>query len=179
MNDGADITLFSSDKLLGGPQSGIIIGKKHFIDQISKHPIARAVRLDKLSMAALNTTLLHYVKDEVNEKIPVWKMISTPLAEIQSRACNWMDSLGENVDIEEGFSTIGGGSMPGQLISTTLVTIPGKNFGGAEKLAYGLRKSCPPILGRIENEKIILDPRTVLPEQDRILIESIKTILNS
>ena len=73
------VTLFSGDKLLGGPQSGIIIGKKHFIDQISKHPIARAVRLDKLSMAALNATLLHYVKDEVNEKIPVWKMISTPL----------------------------------------------------------------------------------------------------
>ena len=173
------VTLFSGDKLLGGPQSGIIIGKKHFIDQIDKHPIARAVRLDKLSMAALNATLLHYVKDEVNEKIPVWKMISTPLAEIQSRACNWIDSLGENVDIEEGFSTIGGGSMPGQLINTTLVAIPGKKFGGAEKLAYELRKSCPPILGRIEKEKIILDPRTVLPEQDRILIESIKTILSS
>ena len=94
IKSGVSLVFFSGDKLLGGPQSGIIVGNKQLIDLIAKHPMARVCRIDKLNMAALTSTLIHYVKDEATQKIPIWKMITHPLDMIQKRATYWKDSLG-------------------------------------------------------------------------------------
>ena len=89
---GVGLALFSGDKLLGGPQAGIIVGKKHLIDKLKKHPLARAVRIDKIRLAGLAATLLHYLKGEAEQKIPIWQMISTPLEEIERRARNGLST---------------------------------------------------------------------------------------
>ncbi len=91
---GADLVCFSGDKLLGGPQAGIIIGRADLVAKIKKHPLARAVRADKLCLAALSATLLHYLKDEAEREIPIWRMLATPLDEIRQRAAAWAQTLG-------------------------------------------------------------------------------------
>ena len=92
---GVDLAFFSGDKLLGGPQAGIIVGKKVYIDKLKKHPLVRAMRIDKTRIAGLAATLLHYVKGEALTEIPVWRMISLPLTEIDRRAQNWVTSIAE------------------------------------------------------------------------------------
>ena len=99
MNAGASLAFFSGDKLLGGPQAGIIIGTTELIQKISKHPLARAARIDKLSMAALSSTLLHYIRDEAQQKIPVWRMITSTPEGLESRVNGWVMSLGEEYEL--------------------------------------------------------------------------------
>ena len=178
IKSGTSLVFFSGDKLLGGPQSGIIVGNKQLIDLIAKHPMARVCRIDKLNMAALTSTLIHYVKDEATQKIPIWKMITQPLAMIQKRATNWKDSLGSPCSIINGVSTIGGGSAPGETIPTFLLRIDSRALDtDAITLSENLRYGDNPIVSRIENEYILLDPRTVLPEQDEKLLETAQSVI--
>ncbi|MDP2916871.1 MAG: L-seryl-tRNA(Sec) selenium transferase, partial [Dehalococcoidia bacterium] len=163
---GVSLAFFSGDKLLGGPQAGIIVGKKALVDKLKKHPLARAVRIDKLGLAALSATLIHYLKDEAVSKIPVWRMISIPLTELERRAGLWASAiggLGGKARVIDGDSLIGGGSLPGGTLPTKLVAIGGERL--AKDLAQRLRAGEPPLIGRISGNFLLLDPRTVPPEQ--------------
>ncbi len=169
-----DIITFSGDKLLGGPQAGLIVGRKNLIDTLKRHPLARALRPDKTCIAGLSMTLKHYRDGQALEKIPVWQMISMPLASIQKRAEQWQQALGG--EIVEGVSTVGGGSLPGNTLPTQILAL---NVDGVDDFAGRLRQKETPIVGRIQNEQFLLDPRTVLPHQDAKLIASIKETLSA
>ncbi len=167
---GADLISFSGDKLLGGPQGGIILGKKELISHLKSHPLARAVRADKLALAGLSATMVHYLKGEELEKIPVWQMISSPLESLEQRVKSWIKEIGVG-EIEESQSMVGGGSLPGETIPTRVMTLEPQN---PHKLAQALRAGNPPIIARIDQDRLILDPRTVLPEQDGLFLEILK-----
>ncbi len=166
---GPDLVLSSGDKLLGGPQCGIILGKADAIAKVKKHPLARALRIDKLTMCALEHTLRLYVDDRVNE-IPVWRYLSISLATIKDRADQMAKAIGKRACVKEGLSEIGGGSLPGSTVPTWVVGI---STGSAEDMLAKLRQSEPAIIGRVEDGSVLLDPRTVdddeMPDILRIL----------
>jgi L-seryl-tRNA(Ser) seleniumtransferase len=172
---GVDLVCFSGDKLLGGPQAGIILGKIELINKLKKHPLARAIRADKLCLAALSATMLHYLKSEALTKIPVWRMISQPLDRIRSRAERWIEFLGQG-DLVEGKSTIGGGSLPGETLPTWLVAL---SVNHLNKILSSLRQAHPPIIARLEEDRLVLDPRTVLVNQEEQLLSNLQLILSS
>jgi L-seryl-tRNA(Ser) seleniumtransferase len=172
---GADLVLFSGDKLLGGPQTGIIAGKSELIAQLRRHPLARAVRMDKASIAGLATTLLHYLRGEALTKVPVWRMIATPLADIERRARRWARAIGYGARVVDGRSMIGGGSLPEESLPTKLVALPGDGAQASE-VARRLRLGATPVVGRIEHGALLLDPRTVRPDEDRTLVPAVKAV---
>jgi L-seryl-tRNA(Ser) seleniumtransferase len=176
---GSALTFFSGDKLLGGPQAGIIVGRADLMGRLRKHPLARAIRIDKASLAALSATLIHYVKDEALEKIPILRMMATPLAEIEARANRWALFLGENATVVPQKSVVGGGSLPGSSLPTRVVVIRIAGKGRIKDLATRLRQSDPPIVARIENDTLILDPRSVLPEEEEVLLKAVRRSLAS
>ena len=173
---GVDLVMFSGDKLLGGPQAGIIVGRKELVAKLSKHPLARAVRIDKVRLAGLSATLIHYIKGEAEDKIPVWRMISMPVGDIDKRARKWCEAIGKAASVLDGQSMIGGGSIPGGTLPTCLVRIDCR--GKANKLAEELRKGSPAIIGRIEDNNLLFDPRTVLAEEDEQLLSQLSNTLN-
>lgn len=172
---GAGLVCFSGDKLVGGPQAGIIVGKKQLVDKLKKHPLARAVRIDKVRLAGLAVTLVHYLKGEAIRKIPAWMMIATPVVEIEQRARTWAEAIGDLAQVTTGESMVGGGSLPGSTLPTKLVAIAGKRQSRnmAQTLARRLRQGNPPIIGRISEDILLLDPRSVLPEEDDIVRKSL------
>lgn len=175
---GTGLSFFSGDKLLGGPQAGIIVGSNELIGIVSRHPLARAVRIDKMSMAALTATLLHYIKQEATEKVPVWRMISMSIDDIQAISIRWSDQIGDIASVIDTESTIGGGSLPGETLPTRAVSIDATSQpGGAQAIAKRLREASTAVIGRIEEERVILDPRTVLPEEEAALLESVRSAL--
>lgn len=169
---GADIVMFSGDKLLGGPQAGIIVGKQSLIKHLRRSPLSRAFRPDKLCLAGLAATLRHYRDDEPTQTVPVWQMISMPLRHIQQRANQWQEILGGSV--VEAESTVGGGSLPGNSLKTYALAL---SVNAADDVARRLRQQPVPVIVRIQSGQILLDPRTVLPEQDNQLIQSIKQVI--
>lgn len=172
---GADLVCFSGDKLLGGPQGGIILGRRDLIDQLKVHPLARAIRADKMALAALSATLEHYIKGEGLEKIPIWQMISTSGDEIKSRAENWKKTIGLG-DVIESKSMVGGGSLPGETLPSSVWAV---SVDHPQTLLAGLRKSTPAIIGRIENDRVVFDPRTILPQSDSDFIQAFKRTWSS
>ncbi len=176
---GADLVMFSGDKLLGGPQAGIIVGKSSIIDSLRKHPLARALRLDKATIAALNATLLHYVKDEAEQAIPVWRMISMPLDDIQRRAQRWVRAVGHGAKVVDGRSLVGGGSLPEESLPTRLLAVPSKSGSDASEISRRLRDGIPPIVARVEHDKILLDPRTIEPSDDPAVVHAVISCLTS
>ena len=177
---GADLVFFSGDKLLGGPQAGIVAGKRELVSRLARHPLARAVRIDKLSLAALTATLLHYLKGEPLEKVPIWRMISTPVDALEKRARSWQKSVGDAAQVVQGLSAIGGGSLPGESIPTWLLSIGAQGTTeGAQGLAKRLREADTPVIARIEDDRVLLDPRTVLPTEEDALLASLKSTLGA
>lgn len=175
---GVGLGFFSGDKLLGGPQAGIIAGKRELIDIVARHPLARAVRIDKMSMAALAATVLHYIKGEAVDKVPIWRMISMSESEAAAKAERWQARIGGAASVEKAMSTIGGGSLPGETIDSWALAIDCRNrTGGAEALAKALREGDTPVIGRIEDERVLLDPRTVLPEEEDALLAVVSNAL--
>jgi L-seryl-tRNA(Ser) seleniumtransferase len=170
---GAGLVAFSGDKLLGGPQAGILVGKKTLIDLLKQHPLARAIRADKLCLAALTATLDHYRKGEALDKIPVWRMISRSLADIEAEAQAWARQVGGTVI--PGESTVGGGSLPGATLPTALLAL---EVSHADNFAAKLRVSNPPVIARIAEGHVLFDPRTVLPGQEQRLISAVVAALN-
>ena len=175
---GADVVTFSGDKLLGGPQAGIIIGKKALLDKIKKHPLARAVRADKTCLAGISATLLHYLKDEAEREIPIWRMISQTPESLKARAEHWQRELGPSTSLRMSVvpaeSTVGGGSLPGENLPTYVLSL---DIPKPDQFLAKLRRQSPAIIARTENDRVLLDPRTVLPEQEPILLEILKNIL--
>ena len=174
---GAAVVCFSGDKLLGGPQAGVIVGAAEYVEPLKRHPLARALRADKLCLAGLQATLLHYLREEAVEKIPVWRMIATPLSEIVPRARTWQQSLrraGIPTEIVDGRSTVGGGSLPGETLPTKLVALIVPH---PDRVAADLRAAAPPVVARIEQDRLVLDPRTVMPEEEEELLEVVKGVL--
>jgi L-seryl-tRNA(Ser) seleniumtransferase len=167
LQDGAAIVAFSGDKLFGGPQAGILLGKRGLVDKLRKHPLARAIRPDKLCLAALSITLLHYLKDEALEKIPIWKMISTPADAQKERAETWANHLGYG-EVIPSQSTVGGGSLPEETLPTWVLAL---DIEKPNAFSQRLRLETHAIISRVEGDRVLLDPRTVLPEQEEMLLE--------
>jgi L-seryl-tRNA(Ser) seleniumtransferase len=173
LDNGAEIVAFSGDKLLGGPQAGILCGRKSLLSDIKQHPLARAVRADKLCLSALSSTLDSYLTGRELEEIPVWQMISRSLDSIDESAQEWARFLcqnGVNAMVIDGNSTVGGGSVPGSMLPTKLVAVTSEEV---DSLAEKLRVSRTPVIGRIANDQLLLDPRTVLPGQQDDLLEAV------
>jgi L-seryl-tRNA(Ser) seleniumtransferase len=162
---GAGLVCFSGDKLLGGPQAGILAGKREWIESCKKHPLARAVRIDKLDLAALSATLAHYLKGEAEREVPVWRMISASQGEIERRAqalAGILRQAGHAAEVIDGQSTVGGGSLPGETLPTRLVAL---TVDSPDAFLARLRSGDPPVVARIENDRVVFDLRTVLDDQ--------------
>jgi L-seryl-tRNA(Ser) seleniumtransferase len=179
---GTGVVCFSGDKLVGGPQAGIILGKKKYIDLIKKHPLARAVRIDKTRLAGLAATLTHYLKGEAQYKVPVWMMICMPVDVINLRAEEWAAIYPDKFKVVDGESMVGGGSLPGDVLPTRLLKIRLTTSHGeknkASFISRRLREYNPPVIVRIEKDNIFLDPRTVFPEQDEQVKKALKEIVD-
>jgi L-seryl-tRNA(Ser) seleniumtransferase len=176
---GVSLSFFSGDKLLGGPQAGIIVGDDALVSTVSSHPLARAVRIDKAGIAALSATLMHYIKEEATGKIPIWRMISRTADDIGATADRWAASIGHGADVVDGLSTIGGGSLPGEVLGSRLVRLgPPGGTGGPDALAQRLRRGKKPVVARIEDDSVLLDPRTVLPDQEADLLKTVSEALD-
>lgn len=177
INDGADLVAFSGDKLLGGPQAGILTGRSQLIGRLKSHPLARAVRADKLCLAGLSATLQHYLLDQATTQIPVWQMVSRPEQELAQQAHQWasqLQSQGITATVTAGNSTIGGGSLPGATLPTWLLAITTRR---PDLVAAGLRANNPPIISRVANDQLLFDPRTVLPHQQEQLLTALSHYL--
>ena len=169
---GVDIVCFSGDKLLGGPQAGIIVGKKELLDKIKKHPLARAVRADKTCLAGIVATLTHYLKDEAEREIPVVRMMALTLEQVRGRADAWREALRQG-EVVKSESTVGGGSLPEESIPTCVLALTVKS---PDKFLAKLREANPPVIARTENDKVLVDPRTVL--DDTLLLQVLRKTLD-
>lgn len=170
---GAAATTFSGDKLLGGPQAGIIVGQRDLIAELKQEPLARALRVDKGTLAALQATLLAYRRGQAVAEIPVWQMIGAEAEALARRAQTWADQLiaaGLAVTLRPGESAVGGGSLPGQTLPTTLLALATPH---PDRVAAALRGGDPPVVARIEADTLLCDPRTLLPGQDAALLRAI------
>jgi L-seryl-tRNA(Ser) seleniumtransferase len=175
---GMGLVFFSGDKLLGGPQAGIIAGKAGLVDRLARHPLARAVRIDKLSLASLTATLAHYARGEAEREIPVWRMVSTTAESLKKRASSWREALQGPYTVQEARSAVGGGSLPGETLPTWVLALDASGFGdGAEGVMRRLRQNTPPVVARIEDERVLFDPRTVDPEDDPALLRALAEAL--
>lgn len=186
---GVDLVCFSGDKLLGGPQAGVIVGRRELVEVLKRHPLTRALRVGKSIIAGLQATLVHYLEGDALSRIPVWQMISSDLEPIESRAvalATWLREKngssppsaggGKALDIEvtDGWSKVGGGSLPEEALPTRLIAI---RVSAPDELASRLRLGSPPVVGRIERDAFLLDLRTVLPAEDAALRRALQAAL--
>jgi len=165
IRDGTDIVAFSADKLLGGPQAGLVVGRADLLARIGRHPLMRAVRVDKVTYAGLEATLRAFTSGRAAATVPVMRMLALPLAALEARATRLTAHLrasGVACDTAAGVSTIGGGSLPGETLPTRLVRL---ETDAADRLLAALRAGRPPIIARIADDRICLDLRTV-PDHD-------------
>ncbi len=170
---GASLVTCSGDKLLGGPQAGIILGRADLVARLKRFPLTRALRVDKITLAGLQATLRHYLLGEAAVKVPVWRMIGLDEASLGRRAGAWtrkLKGLGIEAQVVPGYSTVGGGSLPGEILPTRLVALAA---GSPDAVAARLRAGEPPVIARIQDGRLVLDPRTVLPEQDAVLLRCV------
>src|SRR5260370_25083134 len=175
---GADMVLFSGDKLLGGPQAGILAGRKEFIHQIEHDPLMRAFRLDKMTLAALEATLRLYLnQDRAFQDVPVLRMLGVPLSALRQRADVLAVRLLEGervakVKRSQDVAYVGGGSLPDHAMKTSVIEIEPREVSD-EELAYRLRVGTPAVIGRLRDGKLVLDIRTVFTHQEQGLIEAV------
>lgn len=181
---GADVITFSGDKLLGGPQAGLIVGKSQWIERLRRHPLARALRVDKMTLAGLDATLRAYQRGRALEEIPVWQMISQSVDTLEQRCRQIQQRLtaegllpsAETVVRIPGESTIGGGSLPGETLPTVLLAL---DVPRPDATAAALRQADPPVICRIQNDRLLFDLRTVLPQQEDALLAGLGQCLSS
>lgn len=166
---GVDLVSFSGDKLLGGPQAGILAGRPDLVARLRRNPMFRALRLDKLIYHALETTLRRLLLEQWDE-VPALRMIRLSAGEIGERAARLLAELGGGVEILEGVSVIGGGSTPEQSLPTRLLAFAGPDPAAMEKR---LRRADPPVIARLERDRLLIDLRTVLPEQEPLLVRAL------
>jgi L-seryl-tRNA(Ser) seleniumtransferase len=175
---GVDVVAFSGDKLLGGPQCGIVAGRRELIDRARAHPLMRALRADKLTYAALEATLALWLQPAARARIPVYRMLTMTVEEINLRAqalCATGSSAGLHCRVVDGVSTVGGGSAPASELPTRLIAIASAT-ATATALESRLRHAAVPVIGRLEHEACVLDLRTVAEADDPLLHETISAI---
>lgn len=180
VSTGCDIVCFSGDKLLGGPQAGILVGKKAFIDRLSRHPLYRALRLDKVSLFLLEQTLLAYLSPQPEEILPVLSMVMTPVSDIKARAEKFARTVCDagtklQCTAVETNAAAGGGSLPGDSMQSYGIILSAQGIKCA-KLAELLRSARPPVISMVQNEQVILDFRTISAAEESLLLQVILAI---
>jgi L-seryl-tRNA(Ser) seleniumtransferase len=176
--EGADLVLFSGDKLLGGPQAGCAVGREDLVRTLARDPLARAVRADKLTIAALEATLEAHVAGRRDTELPVWRSLNADPGALRRRAEALAAGIGAAAAVAEGVSVAGGGSLPGEGLPSTLVTVdPGTQ--GADARMAALRAGDPPVIARVEAGRIVVDLRTVPPEQDGVVLAALRSALGA
>jgi L-seryl-tRNA(Ser) seleniumtransferase len=169
---GADLVCFSGDKLVGGPQAGIIVGKADVLSRLKRHPLARAVRADKMSLSGTAATMAHYLRNDAAQEIPVWRMISASLDGLRGRAETWANDIGTG-DVVSNRSALGGGSLPGESFPTYVLAL---SVRSPDSVLKRLREQETPVIARAEDGRVVLDPRTVQPEQDAVLLRALHSV---
>jgi L-seryl-tRNA(Ser) seleniumtransferase len=184
LSAGVDVVTFSGDKLLGGPQAGIILGKRKFLEKIAKNPLNRALRIDKMTLAALEGTLVKYLRPtEAVADIPVLRALTESPSDVRRRARKLLSLLrrhfpeGVEITLVSGFSMAGGGSLPTREIETTLVGVKAA-FGSAAEIERGLRQCVPPVIVRVAGEQVLLDPRTLGEDDFKDIRAALQEVLN-
>lgn len=172
IRDGADLVVFSGDKLLGGPQAGIVAGRRALVDRCRRHPLARAVRIDKLQRAALEATFEAHLRGDPPTGVPVWDMLTADVVELRRRAEQLAETLGDGAMAEACSGVVGGGTLPGIELGSWAVVLPGPS---PDRLAGRLRDGTPPVIARVEDDRVVLDLRTVPPDRDGALAELVRT----
>lgn len=172
---GVDVLTFSGDKLLGGPQAGILTGRREPLERIRRNPLFRALRVDKLTIAALEATVAIYLRGDLNE-IPALRLIQIPSADLARRATSLAERIAEKpgmlVKVQQGESVVGGGSTPGQSLPTSLIAISHARLS-AQDIESELRHNVPPIIARVERDQVLLDLRTVFENQEDEIIKAL------
>ncbi|HEX5503085.1 MAG TPA: L-seryl-tRNA(Sec) selenium transferase, partial [Thermomicrobiales bacterium] len=184
VRDGAAVTCFSGDKLLGGPQAGVIVGRRDLVERVARHPLARAVRADKSCLAGVAATLRHYLRGEELQRVPVWRMIATGPDRLRHRAEALRAALareGIAAHLLAARSAVGGGSLPGQTLPTTALAFDAAQLAARgytlDAFAAALRRGEPAVIGRIVDDCYQLDPRTIFPEDDHALLARLRETL--
>lgn len=171
---GASLVSFSGDKLLGATQAGIIVGKRELVEQLRRFPMTRALRVDKVTLAGLQATLLHYLQEEAIAKIPTWRMIALTPDELRQSADRWAADLaarGLPATVMTGESTVGGGSLPGATLPTWHVAL---DVPSPDEMAQRLREHRPAVVALIKEDRLLVDPRTVQPGEDEVLLDALE-----
>jgi L-seryl-tRNA(Ser) seleniumtransferase len=179
VRDGAHIVAFSGDKLLGGPQAGLLVGRADIVTVIGQHPLARAVRVDKVTYAGLAATLAAFVSGRAASTVPVMQMLAMPLVTIERRAHSLAQRLrrdGVTCETAPGSSAIGGGSLPGETLATCLVCV---SAASPDALLAALRQGDPAVVARIAGDRVCLDPRTVPEGDDDTLADAVVIALRA
>lgn len=174
---GADLVCFSGDKLLGGPQAGLIVGRAPAVALVKRHPLLRALRLDKVALAGLASTLAHYERGEALRELPIWRAIARPLAELEATARRWRErvvAVAPRAELRRGESAVGGGTLPGETLPTWLLALPCPDPAA---LLASLRRAPTPVVARIADGAVVLDPRTVLDGEEGTLLEALEAAL--
>jgi L-seryl-tRNA(Ser) seleniumtransferase len=174
---GADLVCFSGDKLLGGPQAGLIVGRAAALALVRRHPLLRALRLDKVALAGLAATLAHYERGEALREVPVWRAIARPLDELEAAARRWQARVAgrsPHVEVRRGESAVGGGTLPGETLPTWLLALPSADPAA---LLARLRRASTPVVARIGDGAVLLDPRTVLDGEEPALLAALEAAL--
>lgn len=177
LRGGVDLVTYSGDKLLGGPQAGLLSGRSELIARMRANSLFRALRVDKMTYAALEATLLAYVKREYG-KVPALRMMSLPKEEIGARAesiASRVQSGKVKIEIIDGESVIGGGAAPSSVLPSRLLAVTCAG-ASADQLSERLRASDPPVIARVEEGRVLLDLRTVFPEQDALIADALQRI---
>ena len=175
---GADLVTFSGDKLVGGPQAGLIVGRRDLIAKLRKDPLARAMRPDKTILAAVAATLALYRAGRATQEIPVWRMLATPLEALRLRAEAVVAALPDGTaTVAELDATVGGGSVPGAAVPSIGVALAGSTARSAASFLGSLRTGDPCVIGRIERDRVVLDLRTIDPEDDEVLAGAVARAL--
>jgi len=180
LHAGVDIVTYSGDKLLGGPQAGLISGRDDLVARMRSNPLYRALRVDKLIYAALEATLLSYAKHD-HDQVPVLRMMRLSKAEIERRARNILASVGPvqskllGLELLDGESVIGGGAAPSAVLPTRLIALTHSELS-ADELSARLRANAPAVIARVEEGRVLLDLRTVFPEQDGIVVAGLASL---
>jgi len=176
---GADLVIFSGDKLLGGPQAGVVVGRRDLVDRLRAHPLMRALRVDKMTYAALEATVALWAEEPTRGQIPLARMLETDSSQIEQRARSVMSALGMRPELEcgvvDGVSTVGGGSAPGSELPSKLLAVSCRGLSAAD-LATRLRRLEPPVIARVQADRVVLDLRTVDPADDAALVAALSKL---
>ncbi|HET9014399.1 MAG TPA: L-seryl-tRNA(Sec) selenium transferase [Thermomicrobiaceae bacterium] len=176
---GVDLICFSGDKLLGGPQAGIVAGREDLVRRVAAHPLARAVRADKTALAGVAATLRHYLRGDVTETVPIWRMIAAGTDALAARCRAWAEALGDVGPLEVVVSqaAVGGGSLPGETLESRALAIDvataARHGLRLDALAARLRSGSPALMPHVEEGRLLVDARTVLPDQDADVVRAL------